>query len=103
MIIIRALLFYPSFSAHVQPDGEVKSDFAAATDHLAQMVRLRTVSSRNPELVDQSQFEAFRNLLPVLYPEVAKVCPREFIGETGMLYCWKGKEKHKPNGTDGPL
>ena len=85
VIIIRAFLFHPSVSAHVQPDEEIKSDFAAATDHLAQMVRLRTVSSRNPELVDQSQFEAFRNLLPALYPEVAKICPLEFIDRKSVV------------------
>ncbi len=95
VIVTRALLFAPP-AAEVQTAEEIELDYGAATDHLAQMVRLCTVSSRNTVLVDNRQFEAFQNLLPVLYPEVTKTCPREFIGETGMLYHWKGVQSDNP-------
>ncbi len=95
VIVVRALLFRPPVEKE-QSAEKIELDTAAATEHLAQMVRLRTVSSRNAELVDKSQFEAFQNLLPVLYPEVTKNCPREFIGETGMLYRWKGRQSANP-------
>lgn len=95
VIVVRALRFNPPDEE--APSGEkIELDNRSATEHLAQMVRLRTVSSRSAELVDKSQFEAFQNLLPVLYPEVTRTCPREFIGETGMLYHWKGKENSAP-------
>ncbi len=95
VVFVRALRFNPP-KEDVRAGEKIEVDNKAATEHLAQMVRLRTVSSRNAELVDKSQFDAFQNLLPVLYPEVTKICPREFIGETGMLYRWKGKENSAP-------
>lgn len=95
VIIIRAAMFKPPVSELVsaKPLG---LDGDAATDHLAQMVRLRTVSSRNPEMVDESQFEAFRTLLNNLYPNVTRTCPRERIGASGILYHWKGKSAEQP-------
>ena len=72
VIIIRAAMFKPPVSEPV-PAKPLGLDGNAATDHLAQMVRLRTVSSRNPEMVDESQFEAFRTLLNDLYPNVTPV------------------------------
>lgn len=95
VILIRMLRFNPPVEKVSSP-AKIKLDYKAATDHLAQMVRLRTVSSRNTELVEKDQFEAFRSLLPDLYPNVAKTCPREFIGESGMLYHWKGREGGAP-------
>lgn len=95
VVVIRALLFVPhedTAAAAAEPAPE----FPAATEHLARMVRLRTVSSRTPELVDESQFEAFRSLLNELYPAVASACPRERIGKSGLLYHWKGRENGAP-------
>lgn len=95
VIIVRAIRFQPP-QAEAANAAQITVDTERAVEHLASMVRLRTVSSRNPELVDESQFTAFQNLLTELYPEVAKTCPRERIGLTGLLYHWKGKGAGAP-------
>ncbi len=94
-ITIRALRYKPLVQESI-PHDELDVDEALVTDHLAQMVQIKTVSNRNKELVDQSQFENFRELLKTLYPKVTKHCPRERIGETGILYYWKGKSNDEP-------
>lgn len=96
VIFIRAATFTPPAEepATAKP---IEIDEAAAADHLAQMVRMKTVSSRDKTKEDEGEFEAFRALLPKLYPNVAKTCPRERIGRTGLLYHWKGRESGAPS------
>ncbi len=72
----------------------VDSDGAAR--RLSALIRKRTVSSREPEAVDWAEFEAFRALLPELYPETHRTLERTVVGGHAMLYRWKGKGQGEP-------
>lgn len=95
VILIRTLLFTPPKEEAPVP-APVSIEAEKAADHLAQMVRIPTVSSRKESEQNPEAFEAFRALLHTLYPRVAAACPRERIGNTGLLYHWKGRKSDAP-------
>lgn len=95
IVVIRALLFTP-VAQPMPPIADAPFDQGVVTEHLAMMIRIPTVSSRKADLVDRAQFSAFQELLGRLYPAVSGACARELIGESGILYCWKGKSADSP-------
>lgn len=96
VLVVRAVRFVPG--AEVKPNTQpISVNLQAAVEHLQAMVRLKTVSSLNPEEVDQEAFSQFKALLPTLYPKVHAVCTREEIGAHGLLYTWKGKSSAAPS------
>lgn len=66
-------------------------DEGAIAGRLAEMIRLPTVSHNDAALTDFSHFDAFKELLPRLYPKVHRACQRSFHGSTGILYRWLGR------------
>ena len=95
IVLLRAAMFVPK--------GEVKASGSPVTldekkivDDMVEMIRCKTVSYNEESLIDQDEFVKFQNLLPRLYPSVHDVCTREFVGENGMLYHWKGKTEKEP-------
>ncbi len=95
VLIVRTLRFVPP-KAEQQTPPAVGVDREKAVEHLAQMIRIPTVSNADWSKVDETQFEAFRTLLKKLYPQVHELCPPERIGPTGILYHWKGRSAEKP-------
>lgn len=95
VLLIRTALFRPKAEQPAEP-AETGIDYDRATDHLAQMIRVKTVSSRDPAAVDEGEFERFRALLRELYPLTHEACPPERIGPSGLLFHWKGKESGAP-------
>ena len=95
VVLARAALFSPPGEEPCKT-APFSIDEKTAAEHLSQMVKLKTVSSRDPAEEDEEAFEAFRELLCRLYPKVTAACPRERIGRTGLLYRWKGKENGSP-------
>ena len=75
---------------------KVELDEEKIVKDMQEMIRCKTVSYRDESLIDKAEFEKFRNLLPELYPNVHGECSRRFIGKTGILYHWKGKEEGDP-------
>lgn len=94
VIIIRALLFKPKKKT-AQPIEEIHYDGQAAGEHLSQMLRCKTVSYQDKELVDWNEFEKFIELIPTLYPTAAEKLEFERIGKTGLIYRWAGKSAEK--------
>lgn len=88
----------PQPKASGTPAASVAIDAATAVDHLAQMVRIPTVSSYDEATVDAAQFAAFRQLLHTLYPGVYACCEdlSERCGEKSILLRWKGKSSEAP-------
>ncbi|MGY1635354.1 M20/M25/M40 family metallo-hydrolase [Geodermatophilus sp. SYSU D00742] len=70
-------------------------DADAAAARLAELVRIPTVSSRDPGEVDAAAFERFRDRLTELYPRTAATLEREVLGDGALLYRWR-------SGTDRP-
>lgn len=99
VLILRAVFFKPRpLQVMVKSEGDEKTPFSKddVTDHLAQMIRIPTVSSTDSTKIDLSQFESFRKLLETLYPNVSRVCERELVGPSGVLYHWKGQSADFP-------
>ncbi len=95
IITVRAVLFRPH---ETNSPGMDAPDFdrEVVSGHLARMIRIPTVSSRDPAQVDSSKFEEFRVLLESLYPAVTAQCERTMLGETGVVYRWPGKVPDDP-------
>lgn len=63
VILTRACLFKPKASAPVDTE-EISVDNDRAADHLAQMIRVKTVSHRDDSLVDWERFSEFPRTAP---------------------------------------
>lgn len=95
VLIVRALSFKPK--ERILPAGDaVVLDRDKIVNDMAEMIRCKTVSYNNPDLIDKEEFRKFQELLPELYPNIHQTCSREFVGENGMLYRWKGKTSDSP-------
>ncbi|MDR3551894.1 MAG: M20/M25/M40 family metallo-hydrolase [Clostridia bacterium] len=95
VLAIRAALFRPpeGESRAVQP---VEADGEAAALHLLQMIRKRTVWSREEQEIETGEFLAFMEMLPMLYPETHRVLQRETVNTYALLYRWKGSGHGAP-------
>lgn len=96
VLLIRAARFTPPQSSDAAQAATVEVDVQRAMESLQAMIRIPTVSSRDPALVDEQAFEDFRQLLSVLYPLVHEHCPMQRIGESGILYRWPGQQSDAP-------
>ena len=79
VIVARACMFKPVSDKKVEADS-FSVDTKSATEHLRQMVRLKTVSNVEESQVDLGEFEKFRALLRTLYPHVYTACEYTEIG-----------------------
>ena len=95
-LIIKASAFKPK-KYDIPESDELDIDRDKAINGLAEMIKCRTISSRNKALEDEKEFEKFRDLLVELFPEVHKVMDRKLIGDRGILYLWKGKSSAHPS------
>lgn len=94
VLLLRAALFRPRQEAF-EPMEKPRLDETEAAEQLAQLIRCKTVSSRDPALVDEAEFTKFRALLIKLFPNVHKTCTRELING-GLLYRWAGQTVDDP-------
>ncbi len=93
--VVRAFMFKPKAETEA-PDMPVVIDEDRAVKALAEMVKCKTVSSRDRSMVDDKEFKKFRDLLKKLYPNIHKTCSLERIDETGILYRWQGHTSDNP-------
>lgn len=95
ILLIRAAMFTPK--EVLKPSGEkIDLDEKKIVTDMQEMLRCKTVSYNDKTLIDQQEFQKFRDLLPELFPEIHKHCERKFLGENGILYCLKGREEGRP-------
>ena len=90
----RVSRFRPPVTAPEPADLDGLDADAAAT-RLAELVRIPTISSREPDEVDAAAFARFRERLAELYPATHRVLEREVLGDGALLYRWR-------SGTDLP-
>lgn len=94
-LVVRTLLFRPE-KEQTAPGDEVEVDRARAVENFREMIKCRTVSYDDRSLQDDREFEKFRALLDERYPAVASKCEKHLVGETGVIYHWKGKGGKDP-------
>lgn len=96
VLLIRTLAFRP---AAVQPAVNVPVELneEKIVADMADMIRCRTVSDRDPALVDWAEFEKFQSLLTERFPLIHSRCSLEKVGRTGLLYRLPGKASDKPS------
>ena len=95
VILIRAALFVPK-KQWIPKGRPITLDEEKIAQDLQEMIRCKTISYADKNLIDDTEFEKFQQLLPKLYPRVHTACKRRFLGENGLLYHWKGENSDKP-------
>ena len=73
VVIIRAAAFKPRSEQKNEPE-KMPVNGEAAIEHLREFVKCKTVSSRNEAMVDETEFDKFRELIKNLYPVVHEKC-----------------------------
>jgi len=94
LLLIRGALFA---SRQVEP-GKMPNlaiDSAAAAQHLAGALRLKTISYSDEKLFDRQAFAALRHYLKKTWPAAHGKLKKEIINEMTLLYKWEGKNKNK--------
>jgi carboxypeptidase PM20D1 len=79
----------------VVPDAGGSVDVDAAAQRLSELVRIPTVSSREPGGSDPAAFTLFRERLAALYPLLTGALERQVLGDGALLYRWR-------SGSDAP-
>jgi carboxypeptidase PM20D1 len=96
IILIRTLKFKP-MKLENSNFLDITIDDKKAAEHLSQMIRCKTISRYETELIDEKEFEKFRVLLQKLYPNIYEKCSYERIGKSGILIRWQGKQTTRPS------
>lgn len=95
LLLYRTAKFRPG-AEEARRFADVDFDRDAAEKALAELVKCRTVSYEDHSLEDEGEFQKLIALLPVLYPNVAAVCPVEKLPDRGLLFRWKGRGTGEP-------
>jgi carboxypeptidase PM20D1 len=67
----------------------IKFDSDKSISRLSELLIYETVAGND------SEFRKFKNAIKVIYPNIARVCEFELIGDLGLMYRFKGKSSKK--------
>ena len=95
VILIRGAMFKPCVTAKAEPQSIIVDKDKAVAD-LAEMLKCKTVSDKNHENEDETEFERFRNLLPQLFPSVFEKCETVYPSDRAILIKWSGENHDSP-------
>jgi len=95
VLLIRAWRFRPADESPIHLEKPHLDEKKIIAD-LADMIRCRTLSSRDESEVETGEFQRFRELLAERFPGVSAACVLEHIGKNGLLYRWPGKNDNQP-------
>jgi len=70
----------------------VAVDTATAAEHLAQAVRIQTISHQDIADNDPTQWDALHAWLVATYPHAHAVMTREIVGPGALVYTWPGSD-----------
>ncbi|MGN7454136.1 M20/M25/M40 family metallo-hydrolase [Paenibacillus pasadenensis] len=99
VLLVRAARFRPDaadLAPHAGGGEPIPVDADAAAGRLSQLIRKRTVSSREPSSADRAEFRSLLDLLPDLYPAAHRALEREIVNGRTLLYRWQGAEPEAP-------
>ncbi len=95
ILVIRACLFKPYPLEEIAPQ-EVNVNKEQVIQNMVDLIRCKTISYSDTTLMDTAEFTKLHKLIEERYPLVHNNCVREFIGDTGILFKWTGKDSSKP-------
>ena len=90
VILTRAISFKPYQEPEIQAEAIALKEEKIVAD-MVDMIRCKTVSYREEEMMAWEEFRKFEALLQERFPLVHKACSVEKIGKTGLLYLLKGE------------
>ena len=85
-----------SAAARVTLAPAVTIDVNRAAQHLAEAVRIRTVSHQNPADNDLAEWDRFHAWMMATYPAVHARTTREVAGGRTLVYTWPGSDPSLP-------
>ncbi len=92
VIFIRTAMFKKKPAVEVFNNSE-DFDKDKSIDNLRTLVRFKTISYRDSEKEDNSEFEKLIDSLPKLYPAVFEKCEFMRLPDRALLFKWKGKSQ----------
>lgn len=101
VVLVRTVRFKPESTEletiePVQTD-DIELNYDKIVQDMVEMVRCKTVSSRDESQIDWAEFGKFRILLNDRFPKVRAACHIELISKSGILYHLPGKSSEKPS------
>ena len=96
VVVLRTLLFVPQ-KHNVAKNEPVTLDAEKIVADMADMIRCKTISDRDEEMVDRQEFVKFQALLQDRFPNIHTACSFEKVGKTGLLFHLKGEASDKPS------
>ena len=90
VILVRAVRFAPERKEKNQIT-EVSLNREKIIEDMAEMIRCKTVSYTEEELICWEEFTKFEQVLQERFPLIYKACSFTKIGKTGLLYHLQGR------------
>ena len=79
IVLVKTLLFVPKKENKIEVQA-VEVDLDKAANDLADMIKCKTISHRDPTLENDEEFERFISLLGERFPLIYKNCTFERMG-----------------------
>ncbi len=95
ILVIRALAFRPLPEERKAP-ASFDYDKEKAVCDLADMIRCKTISDKDPAKENEAEFEKFLSLLEERFPLVYQTCALYRPNKRALLFEWKGREEGDP-------
>ena len=100
VVAYRTVTYQAPAAASATPVPELAAavaiDSARAAEHLAQAVRIRTVSHQDPGENDWAQWDRFHGWLQSTYPAAHAAMTREVVAGHTLVYTWPGADASLP-------
>ena len=96
VVFIRTILFKPNDPVSLQQD-EISLDHEKIIADMADMIRCKTISSKEDSYVDWAEFDKFQALLAERFPAIHAASSLKKLGRTGLLYHLPGKSSQNPS------
>ena len=94
-IVIRAFMFKP-YAETVPEIEHFELDEESIINHFSEIIKCKTVSSREEGKTDLSEFKKVQGLLKKFYPNIFETCEFEQVLDTGLLFRWIGEKSDAP-------
>lgn len=92
VLIFRAVMF-GRVPGPVEAMEAAPVDSLLVTEHLAEVIRVQTVSLGENEPVNGAAFEQLHRALEGMYPRLHAALQRERVNQFSLLYTWPGRSK----------